>query len=125
MNHPTEPPHLVKMLIGVTAVMVILLTGVTLGVLTEADTITSISGSASPSVSQEQEESYTRPVLHLDSTDRLKSNRGSTKSCSQASPAPGSKPDADTDTEQCSRRQPLRIDKQKLLVLLAIWRFKS
>lgn len=125
MNHPTEPPHLVKMLIGITAVMVILLTGVTLGVLTEVDTITPISGNASgePSASQEQEESYTRPVLHLDSTDRLKSNRGSTKSCSQASPAPGSKPDA--DTEQCSSRQPLRIDKQKLLVLLALWRFKS
>lgn len=123
MDHPTEPPHLVKMLIGITAVMVILLAGVTLGVLTEADTITPISGSASPSVSQEQEESYTRPVLHLDSTDRLESNRGSTKSCSQASPAPGNKPDA--DTEQCSSRQPLRIDKQKLLVLLALWRFRS
>jgi hypothetical protein len=124
MNHPTEPPHLVKILIGITAIMLILLTGVTLGVLTEADTITHISGSASgePRASQEQE-SYTRPVLHLDSTDRFESNRGSTKSCSQVSPAPGSKPDADTD--QCSSPQPLRIDKQKLLVLLALWRFKS
>ena len=44
MNHPTEPPHLVKMLIGITAVMVILLTGVTLGVLADAVTITPIAG---------------------------------------------------------------------------------
>ncbi|HUX63187.1 hypothetical protein [Sulfuricella sp.] len=124
MNHPTEPPQLVKMMIGITVVMVILLTGVTLGVLADADTIIPISGSASgePSASQVQEKDYTRPVLHLDSTDRLETNRGATKSCSQASPAPGGQPDA--DAKQCSP-QPLRIDKQKLLVLLALWRFKS
>lgn len=124
MNHPTEPPQLVKMLIGITVVMVILITGVTLGVLADAVTITPIARSASggPSASQEQKESYTRPVLQLDSTDRLEADHGATKSCSQASPVPGGQPDA--DAEQCSP-QPLRIDKQKLLVLLALWRFKS
>lgn len=124
MNHPTEPPQLVKILTGITAIMIILLTGVTLGVLAGADTITPIPGGASgePSASQEQMENYTRPVLHLDSTDRLEANRGATKSCSQTESTPGGHPEA--DAEQCSP-QPLRIDKQKLLVLLALWRFKS
>lgn len=124
MNHPTEPPQLVKVLIGITAVMAILLSGLTLGVLSDADTITPISGNASgkPSASQEQEEGYTRPVLHLDSANRREANRGATKLCPQASPALGGQPD--TDAERC-RPQPMQIDKQKLLVLLALWRFKS
>lgn len=124
MNHPTEPRQLVKVLIGITAVTAILLSGVTLGVLSDADTITSFSGNASGelSASREQKDDYTRPVLHLDSANRREANRGATKSCPQAIPIPVGQPDADAVTERCSP-QPMQIDNQKLLVLLALWRF--
>jgi hypothetical protein len=126
MNHLTEPPQLVKVLIGITAVMAILLSGVTLGVLSNADTIPPISGNASgeSSSSQEQKEGYTRPVLHLDSTDRREANLGATKPCQQACLVPCGQPDADAVTELCSP-QPMQIDKQKLFVLLALWRLTS
>lgn len=125
MNHSTELPKLVKVLIGITAVMATLLSGVTLGVLSDADTITPVSSSASgePSASQEQEEGFTRPILHLDSANRREANRSATKPCSQTSPAPGGQPDADA-TEHCSP-QLMQIDKQKLLVLMTLWRLKS
>lgn len=126
MNHPTEPPQLLKVLIGITAVMAILLSGVTLGVLSDADRITPISSNAlgEPIASQEQEEGYTRPVLHLDRANRREANRGTAKPCSQAKSAAGDQPDTDAATERCSP-QPMQIDQQKLFFLLALWRFKS
>lgn len=126
MNHPTEPSQLVKVLIGITAVMAILLSGVTLGVLSNTDAITPISGNASgeSSATREPKEGYTRPVLHLDSANRREANRGATTLCQQARLVPGGQPDADAGTEPCSP-QPMQIDNQKLFVLLALWRLRS
>lgn len=127
MSYSTEPPRPVKVLIGIAAVMTILLSGVTLGVLSEANTVTPIpdSEAGEPSISQEQqEEGLTRPVLHPEGTDRREANSGAMGSCRQAKPAPDGSQEADAASEPCNP-QPMQIDTQKLLVLIALWRFMS
>lgn len=127
MSYSTEPPKPVKVLIGIAAVMTILLSGVTLGVLSEASPVTPApdSEAGEPRISQEQqEEGLTRPVLHLDGADRREANRGAMKPCQQAEPAPGGQQEANAASEPCGP-QPMQIDSQKLLVLIALWRFMS
>ena len=119
MNHPTEPSQRIKVLFGIAAVMSILLSGVTLGVLPDGDAIVPISSNASdaPSALQEKQKGYARLALYQDGATR----RGANKPCPQASPAPGGQMDADSITEQCGPH-PMQIEKQKLIVLLALWR---
>lgn len=127
MSYSTEPPKPVKVLIGIAAVMAILLSGVTLGVLSEENPLTPIpdSEAGEPRISQEQqEEGLTRPVLHLDGADRREANRSAMGPCRQAKPAPGGQQEADAASEPCSP-QPMQIDTQKLLVLIALWRYMS
>lgn len=126
MNYSTEPPKPVKVLIGIAAVMAILLSGVTLGVLSDENPVTRIPDreAGEPRVSQEQqEEGLTRPVMHLDGADRREANRSTMGPCQQGKPAPGEQ-EADAASEPCSP-QPMQIDTQKLLVLIALWRFMS
>lgn len=128
MNHPIEPPRPAKVLIGIAAVMAILLSGVTLGVLSDAETMMPVSGNASgePAASQEQEEGYTRPILqqHPDGANGREASHGVAEPCPQAGPAPDGRQDADAATGQCGP-QPMQIDRQKLLVLLALWKLRS
>lgn len=116
-----EPPQPVKALMVIAAVMSILLTGVTLGVLTDEAPITLISSSKAdePRTSPDQDDGLKRPVLRLDNTDRRATNRGAIAPCSTRR-----QQDANTDTEPCNS-QPMQIDKQKLLVLITLWRIIS
>lgn len=126
MNHPYEPPQLVKVLIGISAVMTILLTGVTLGLLSDTDSNTSISTSVpgESGDSQEPEEGITRPILNLDNANRPEANRGASKPCPQDSPAPGGQPDTGATSGECTP-QPAQTVRQKLLVLLTLWKLRS
>ena len=116
-----EPPQPVKALMVIAAAMAILITGVTLGVLTDAAPTTLISSSKAdePRTSPDQDDGLKRPILRLDDTDRRATNRGSITPCSTSR-----QQDANIDTEPCSS-QPMQIDKQKLLVLIALWRVIS
>ena len=121
MIYANDPPKPVKALMGIAAVMTILLTGVTLGVLTDADPVTPISSSEAgePRTSPDQDDGLTRPVLRLDDANRRAMNRGAMAPCS-----PHGQQDANADAEPCSS-QPMQIDKRKMLVLLALWRILS
>lgn len=125
MNHPIEPPRPARVLIGIAAVMAILLSGVTLGVLSDEETMMPVSGDApaAPVASQEQEDGYARPImqLHLDGANGREASHGAAERCPQA--GPDGRRDADA-AGQCDP-QPMRIDRQKLLVLLALWKLKS
>lgn len=120
MNFSTEPPQLVKVLTGVAAIMTILLSGVTLGVLTNTDSITPIQrnvASIRPLDSQPDEDGLTYPVLHLD-TSTSKREAPSTTTPYRTRGDVDSSPDA-------WRQNPINPDIKKLLVLLALWRKTS
>lgn len=120
MIYANDPPPSVKALMGIAAVMVILLTGVTLGVLSDADSLAPISPSAASEPRNVQEEDgVSRPVLRLEDANRRALNQDALAPCRQRM-----EQDAEASAETCSP-QPMQIDKQKLLVLLALWRIMS
>lgn len=121
MIYANDPPPSVKALMGIAAVMVILLTGVTLGVLSEADSLAPISPSAaSEPRSVQEEDGVARPVLRLEDANRRALNQDALAPCRQRMQQDA----AEAGAETCSP-QPMQIDKQKLLVLLALWRIMS
>ena len=127
MNHPTEPPQLVNVLIGITAVMAIPLSGVTLGVLSNTDCIyphfrATHQANRAPRRNRWRV-THARYCIWIAPTGR-EANRGATKLCQQTPLLPGGQSDADAGTELCSP-QPMQIDSQKLLVLWALWRLRS
>lgn len=121
MNFLIEPPQLVvKVLTGVAAIMAILLSGVTLGVLPSADSITPIHRSVAriqPLDSQPDEEGLTHPVLHLNTSASKREALSTTTPCR-------TRGDVDSSSEAW-RQSPINLDRQRLLVLLALWRKTS
>lgn len=120
MNYSTEPSQLVKVLVGVAAIMTILLSGVILGVLSSTDSITPIHRSVAsirPLDSQPDEDGLIHPVLPMD-TRASKREALSTISPCQTRGA------ADSAPKAC-RQNPINPDINKLLVLLALWRKTS
>lgn len=118
MNFPTEPPQLVKVLTGVAAIITILLSGVTLGVLTGTGSIDPIQHSVAsmrPLDPQPGEDGLIQPVLRLGASKR--EAPGTMTACRTREGVDFS-PDA-----RC--QNPVNPDMKKLLVLLALWRKTS
>lgn len=120
MNFSTEPPQLVKVLTGVAAIMTILLSGVTLGVLSSTDPNDPIQHNAAsirPLDSQPDEDGLTHPVLHLGTRASKREALSTTTPCR-------TREDVDSSPDAC-RQNPINPDIKKLLVLLALWRKTS
>lgn len=126
MDHTTEPPLAVRVLTVIAAGFVILLSGVTLGLYTNADSSIADSVAAPRSESREaaasREEGLVRPVLTMnhDTRNRARNHRYVAAPCQADTPSGGQ---TDHAPEPCSSMS--EIDKQKLLVLIALWRLQS
>lgn len=121
MIYANDPPKLVKALMGIAAVMITLLSGVVLGVLSNSYMTPPIpANEASAShAPQEHEDGLSRPVMRMDSANQRGTNHDELAPCSQRM-----QQDAENSQATCSS-QPLPIDKQKPLVLIALWRYIS
>ncbi|MHB0986945.1 MAG: hypothetical protein ACYC05_15315 [Sulfuricella sp.] len=128
MNHSIEPPRAVRVLTVIAAVFAILLSGVALGLYTSLDPGGADWGiSASRDIASAPEEGLARPVLRMNhgtttnSTTNRTTHRDSVAPC-QAGTLPGGQMPGHAP-EPCGSLSD--TDKQKLLVLLALWRIKS
>ncbi len=127
MNHSIEPPRAVKVLTVIAAGFAILLSGVVLGLYTNVDPGSADSGISGSRDTTAPEEGLERPVLRMNhgtttnSTTNRTTHRDSVAPC-QAGTLPGGQTSGHAP-EPCGSMSD--TDKQKLLVLLALWRIKS
>jgi len=126
MNHATKPPLAARVLTVIAAGFAILLAGVALGLYTNMDSSIADSIAAPRSESHEdaaaQEEGLARPVLAMNYDTRISARNRSyiVASCQAGTPSGGQSDHA--PGPGCSMPD---IDKQKLLVLIALWRLQS